>query len=76
MSAIRPQAEAPFLLADIVRDFVLTTEPSVRPPGAARELLRRGPTGIRSRDGAAAGTGAAEARSVPEGRRSGSEPGR
>ncbi len=38
-----PQSEDPERLADLVRDFVATTEPYADSPAEARERLRRGP---------------------------------
>jgi pimeloyl-ACP methyl ester carboxylesterase len=40
-----PQAEEPEKLADLVRDFVETTEPYRYSPAEARHRLRQGPTG-------------------------------
>jgi pimeloyl-ACP methyl ester carboxylesterase len=40
-----PQSEEPERLADLVRDFIQTSEPYAHSPAEARARLRRGPTG-------------------------------
>lgn len=67
-----PHAESPAAFAEILRDFIHSTEPRVRSPEAARELLRRGPlpaseAGDRPATPAANGSAESRPRRLPSG---------